>query len=248
MNKKIIIFNWKMAPQSFREAKRLLTYYKQQTTNDKNSEIVICPPFIYLENLKLKNKNLKFSAQDVFWENPAAGKGAYTGEISAKMLKNIGVEYVIIGHSERRKYLNETDETINKKIKVAFKAGLKVILCVGELKRKSGIKQAKNYIRKQLEKDLKEISKSSINNLLVAYEPVWAIGTGNFCCSENALEMIIFIKNILNLLFKNNKCRVLYGGSVDSKNIKDFLRYKEINGVLIGSASLKLKEIEKILK
>jgi len=243
--KKIIIFNWKMNVADFIRV-------------DKNNEIeiVVCPPFTHLEKVKNSlSSKIKLGAQNCFWEN----EGAYTGEISPIMLKNLGVEYVIVGHSERRKYLNETDEMINKKVLAVLKARLRVVLCVGEPSRKSQIANrkaqisyAKQYVKKQLQKDLKTISSSrfAISNLIVAYEPVWAIstsGTGKICQPEDALEMIKFIKQTLNSKFSILNSRILYGGSVDGKNIKDFLKYKEIGGALVGGASLKKNEIKKII-
>lgn len=271
--KKLIVFNWKMAPNSTKEARRLLGAIIDSKFSILNSEIVVVLPFVYLPffanfcglkrestriNKKEKRLSLKLGSQDVFWEK----QGAFTGEISTIMLKNLGVEYVLIGHSERRKYLNETDEVINKKVLAGLEAGLKVILCVGEPEmelriKNKGLKKTKNYIKKQLEKDLKNIllnySKSRILNsrLAIVYEPVWAISannTGKTCKPEDALEIIKFIKKTLNSKFSILNFRVLYGGSIDSKNIGDFLKYPEIDGVLIGGASLKIKEVEKILK
>ena len=256
--KKLLIFNWKMAPQSLSEAKRLLTSNLQPTTNNKNVEVIVCPPFIYLSGLSSvvgRRSSVKLGAQDVFYKN----QGVYTGEISAKMLKNLGVEYVIIGHSERRKYLNETDEMINKKVLVGLKAGLKVILCVGEPTRgrkykAESIKRAKNYVKKQLEKDLKGIlslvvgRKSLVGNLAIAYEPVWAIGGNHSDTPQDALEMIKYIKQVLSIKYQALGIRALYGGSVSSKNIGDFLKHPEIDGALVGHASLKPKEVETIIK
>lgn len=217
----------------------------------KNPEIVVAAPFIYLDNLKSKNKNLKIKlgAQNVFWEN----QGAYTGEVSPLMLKNLGVEYVIIGHSERRKYLGETDEMINKKVLASLKTGLKVVLCVGEnLKiRQRGQKAVENFVKNQLQKDLKKVSSikyQASKNLIIAYEPIWAIDTGRSCPPEDALKMIKFIKRIMTTNYKLKTTKVIYGGSVDSKNIKNFVKYKEIDGVLVGGASLKLKEVLKIIQ
>ncbi|MBI4993766.1 triose-phosphate isomerase [Candidatus Wolfebacteria bacterium] len=264
MMKKIIAFNWKMNPQSLGEAKKLFNSYLLLYSSSKK-EIIVCPPFIYLYELKdLKTKNLKLGSQDVFWEN----SGAFTGEISPKMLKNLGAEYVIIGHSERRQNLNETDEMINKKILAALKTGLKIILCVGEnLKtRKQGKKAVENFIKSQLQKDLKNLPLNSLlskttsrkglsyilnSRLIIAYEPIWAIGTGNSDSPKDAIEIIKLIKKTLNSIFYILNPRVLYGGSVDSKNIKNFLQCmqcNEIDGFLIGSASLQPKEIKNIIK
>ncbi|MBI5306694.1 triose-phosphate isomerase [Candidatus Wolfebacteria bacterium] len=253
--KKIFAFNWKMNPQSLSQARILADLTRNYANKNNNAEIIICPPFAYLnelKNLKTKKfKNLKIGAQDVFWEN----SGHYTGEISPKMLKNLGVEYVIIGHSERRQHLNETDEMINKKVLAALKAGLKVILCVGEplAIRKKGKKIVENFIGNQLKKDLKNLplnSKSYILNsrFIIAYEPIWAIGTGDSDSPKDAVEIIKLIKKALNSKFYILNPRVLYGGSVDDKNIKNFLQYDKIDGFLIGGASLKIKEIKNIIK
>ncbi|MEK7163062.1 MAG: triose-phosphate isomerase [Patescibacteria group bacterium] len=263
--KKLLIFNWKMAPESLKKAKKLFLDYGLRTTDyGKNFEIIVCPPFVYLSELSSvvdSWSSVKLASQDVFYEN----SGAYTGEISPKMLKNLGVEYVIIGHSERRKYLNETDEMINKKVLSALKSGLKVILCIGEPERatsdkrqatsdkRQATRKAKNFIKKQLEKDLKNLSlnpKSYILNsrLIIAYEPIWAIGTGQACPQEDAVEMIKFIKQVLNSIFYILNPRVLYGGSVDSKNIANFFKHPEIDGALIGGASLKAVEVKRIIE
>jgi triosephosphate isomerase len=210
--------------------------------------LVICPPFIYLSDLKTKKlRNLKLGAQNCFWEN----KGAYTGEISPLMLKNLGVEYVIIGHSERRNYTRESDEMIAQKIKAVFENKLTPILCVGETMEQRGKGIQKNIVQEQLKKDLKEVKDLKNKTLIIAYEPVWAIGTGNYCQPEEALEMIKFIKELLNLNFgagaAAKSIKVLYGGSVDSKNIAAHLQYSEIDGALVGGASIKINEFQKLI-
>lgn len=250
--KKLIIFNWKMNPSRYAEAEKLVKSVILLTKKSKKSEMVICPPFTWLTDLSHKYfKDISFGAQNIFWEE----KGAYTGEISAAMLKNSKVEYVIIGHSERRRYLGETDEMINRKVLTALQIGLKVVLCVGEdmKTRRHGKKTVMSFIKKQLEKDLKGIlsfvisRKSLVRNLVIAYEPIWAIGTGIPCKPEDALEIIKFIKKILNSKFKIHNSRVLYGGSVDGKNIESFIKYKEIDGALVGGASLEPKQFNKII-
>jgi len=251
--KKLIVANWKMNPDSLRKAEELLLQVKVESEKEKGNifDLVICPPYEYLEPLIFHGKKgklkFKFGAQDVFYEN----KGAYTGEISPKMLKNLGVEYVIVGHSERRRLLNESDAVINKKVLAALSEGLKVILCVGENSsvRDKGEKVIENYIRSQLEKDLKGIEslKLKIKNLIIAYEPVWAIGTGNNDTPEDAVKVTGFIKKLLDSSFKINNLFVLYGGSVSSKNINDFLKNKEIDGALVGGASIDKREFPKLL-
>ncbi len=244
--KKLVIFNWKSNPHNAASALKLARTVENSVFAKKNFEVVIAPPFPFLEDVGKVIKKVKLGAQDAFWEDV----GSYTGEVSWHQEKHLKVKYVIIGHSERRRYLNETDEMINKKVKAALKAGLKVVLCVGENSaiRRRGKKAVENFIKNQLQKDLRNIGnwKSEIRNLIVAYEPVWAIGAGRPDTSEDALETIKFIKQTLNSKFYILNPKVLYGGSVDSKNIAEFLKYPEIDGALIGQASLKSGEIKKI--
>ncbi|MBI4086080.1 MAG: triose-phosphate isomerase [Candidatus Liptonbacteria bacterium] len=243
-----------MNPISAKEAFSLAKKIDAGIPKKKNIEVVIAPPFPYLECIKYQVSSIKLGAQDVFWED----KGAYTGEVSPTMLKNLGAEYVIVGHSERRRLLNETDEMVNKKVQASMKAGLKVILCVGEPKRatrdmRQGIKEAKSFVKRQLQRDLKGISKSHVANpmsLIVAYEPIWAIsagGAGKPDKPEDAAEMIRFIKQFLTTHYSLLATPVLYGGSVNSSNVRNFLQYEEVDGALVGSASLKHQEFKKII-
>ena len=252
--KKLIIANWKMNPSTIKEANKLFDSLLAVKNNDSKIEVVVAPPFVYLNNLITKKlKNLKLASQDVFWEE----KGAYTGEISPKMLKDLGVDYAIIGHSERRKYAVETDEMINKKVIAALKGGLKAILCVGEPLevRKKGKKDAMDFVKNQLQKDLKNVFSLPINQLtnklIVAYEPIWSIsssGTGFVCSPDDALEMVKYIKKLLTTNYQLLTPRVLYGGSVESKNIQGFLKHNEIDGALVGGASINAKEFKKIVE
>ncbi len=234
---KLLVANWKSNPGKISEAVELA-----KSTDIEN--VVICPPDIFLAEVKKILKNASLGAQDVFWGN----LGAYTGEVSWKELLELGVEYVIIGHSERRKYLNETDELINNKLVASLDAGLKVILCVGEPTeiRNKGINNAKNFVEQQLDKDLIGLDAAKAkNNLIIAYEPIWAIGTGTPDTPENAADMAKFIKSIVKGQVSN--VPVLYGGSVNSKNAKDFLDKEEIDGALVGGASLNPEEFNKIV-
>src|SRR3989344_1797442 len=243
--KKILAFNWKMNPTALEEAISL-------AKASDYSGVIIMPPFIFLEEVGEMLKKANLGAQDVFWENPPAGGGAFTGEVSAIELKNLGVEYVIVGHSERRQKLNETDAMINKKVLTGMEAGLKVILCVGEslLIRRRGKKAVENFIKNQLQKDLKGIEnlKFKIENLMIAYEPVWSIGAGVADTPQDAAEMIKYVKEFLISNFQFSNIKVLYGGSVDSKNIENFVKYKDIDGFLVGGASLKPEEINEIIQ
>lgn len=249
---KIIIFNWKMNPCSKKEAEKLLNIYVKSEILSKN-KFIIALPFVYLPILLSKNK-FDLAAQDIFWKE----SGAFTGEISPQMVKDFGVEYVIIGHSERRKNLGETDKMINEKILFALKEGLKVVFCVGEdLEiKKNGLNARQEFIKNQLLSGLDRVYISSrdkdseINELIIAYEPIWAISTNVNSIEdspEDASEMATFIKEVLSSKFKNLKFKVLYGGSVDGQDIKDFIKYKEIDGALVGGASLKKEDIKKIL-
>ena len=218
---KLIVANWKMNLGSVQEAKKLFNAVKRL-------EAIICPPFLYLFLF-----NYKFlGAQDCHWEQ----SGAFTGEVSPKMLKNLGCKYVLIGHSERRKHFNETDEVINKKLKAALKNDLIPVLCVGE---KRG-ENAQRVVINQLNKDLKGINKKDLKKIIIAYEPIWAIGTGNFCSAKKADVVRKFIKDKFN-----NK--ILYGGSVNSSIAVDYTKIG-FDGLLVGGASLNSTEFIKIVK
>ena len=229
---KLIIANWKLNPETLSKAKKL-------ALAEDYGNVVIAPPFLYLEALRGTLKSASLAAQDVFWEET----GAYTGEISPSQLKDVGVEYVLVGHSERRGYFGETDSTVNKKVKAALSAGLRVILCVGEgLEiRKRGIESAKRFITDQLSIDLKGVQKKYSKNMIIAYEPIWAIGTGDSDIPEETAEISAYIKNLTGVV------KVLYGGSVNSSNAAEFLKKKDIDGALVGGASLKSKEFQEIV-
>lgn len=210
-------------------------------------DVVVAPPFPFIEEVGKILKKAELGAQDLFWED----KGAFTGEVSAKELKSIGVKYVIIGHSERRHKLGETDEMIAKKLKAAADNGLIPVLCVGETKAEKDAVKKEAVIKRQLEKGLSLIgqkSKVKSQMLLIAYEPVWAIGTGDPETPESALKTINYIKKLLKTTDKSLQIKVLYGGSVNSQNLGDYLKYKEVEGALVGGASLKKEEVQKMVK
>jgi triosephosphate isomerase len=247
---KLIVANWKENPKTEEEA---LALFKATAKIKKNKgvEVAICAPFIYLEEIARIFKKippsartmLAIGAQDVFWEE----QGAFTSEVGPKMLRSLGAKYVILGHSERRKFAKETDAMINKKIALAVRDKLKVILCVGEplAVRKKGIAAAKKFVRQQLTKDLKGISLKS-GELAVAYEPIWAIGTGKNDSPEDARTMAIFIKTLLKKQ-KRITPRFLYGGSVNGGNAADYVQLDVIDGALVGGASLKADIFKKII-
>ena len=248
---KLLVANWKENPVKESTAAKLFgDIAKAKRTG---VEVVICPPFIYLEEVAVSyrkmapaaKKNLGLGAQDVFWEE----SGAFTSEVGPKMLRSLGAKFVIIGHSERRRLMKETDAMINKKMQLALRDRLQPILCVGEPAtiRRKGMALAKAYVRNQLEKDLVGIDPAP--RLTIAYEPIWAIGTGKNDTPKDAADMADFIKTFLK--HRENEdggrnaggvVRVLYGGSVNAQNIADYVQWKEIDGALVGGASLKVDE------
>lgn len=251
MLKPLIIANWKMNPLTSEEALRIFKMVKKDLKNIKSAEVVICPPLIQLPIFSKSQftDNLKLGAQNCFWEE----KGAFTGEISAKMLKNLGCEYVIVGHSERRKYLGETDEIINEKLKAVLKNNLKPILCIGETKKEYIKEKTDKVLISQLQADLKNIPKAKISNfkLQIAYEPIWAIGTGITPNVDEIMSIRLLIKKILAKMYSRKiaeETRILYGGSVSSKNALDFTEKTGMNGLLVGGASLRAMEFGKIVK
>ena len=248
--KPLIVANWKCNPESQKKAKALFDSIKKGIKSIKNVEVVICPPFIYLPTFNFQLSTLKLGAQNCFFKD----SGPFTGEVSPKILKDLGCEYVILGHSERRMNFNETDEMINKKLKAVLKSGLKPILCVGEneKQRKSG--KTKQVLKNQLKNCFKNIlsfKKFYVSRLAVAYEPVWAIGTGNPCKISDAAETLIYLKKALEELLgaqNSKKIRILYGGSVSSQNAKPYIEKAGFKGLLIGNASLNAKEFIKTVK
>jgi triosephosphate isomerase (TIM) len=227
--KPLIVANWKMNPQSPKEARAIFDAIKKGA---KKQEILVCPPFVYLPLLK----GLPLGAQNCSWEE----KGAYTGEISPVMLKEMGVGHVIIGHSERRKYFGENDEQINRKINKALALGLKVIFCIGETESERNAGKKNEVLEKQIKTGLAGIN--DLENIAVAYEPVWAIGTGNNCSVRETKESIDFIRKFVP------GSRILYGGSVNGENSGPYIKEAGANGLLVGGASLKAEEFIKIIK
>ncbi len=248
--KPLIVANWKMNPQTLAEAKKLFNLVKRGIKNIKNAEVVICPPFVYLPVLLGCDKSslaIDIGGQNCFWEE----KGAYTGGISSLMLKNLGADYVIIGHSERRKFLNETDEQINKKIKKALSVKLKPILCVGETKTDRAQGKKIQILRSQIKEALKKIPRKEIKNITIAYEPIWAIGTGENCSINETMSSVLFIRKVISRLYSRplaKNLRILYGGSVTKENASDYIKEARTDGLLVGGASLKAKEFVKIIK
>ncbi|MBI4992069.1 MAG: triose-phosphate isomerase [Candidatus Harrisonbacteria bacterium] len=234
---KLLILNWKMNPATLKEALSLA-----KASDYKN--VVVAPPFPFLEEVGKVLKKSRLGAQDLFYEE----KGAFTGEVSAKELKSVRVKYVIIGHSERRHKFDETDEMVAKKMKAAAENKLIPVLCVGETIEEKNAGKKEAVIERQLKIGLFLYPRPyTLNPFIVAYEPVWAIGTGNPETPESALETIKYIRKILNAKPYTLNPKILYGGSVDSRNLRDYLKYKEVDGALVGGASLKKEEVKKMI-
>jgi triosephosphate isomerase len=232
----IVAGNWKMH-NTIAESVALAQAIKQGTTNIKNGEVIIAPPFTSLSSVyeTIKGSRVALAAQNMHYED----KGAFTGEIASGMLKDIGCTYVILGHSERRKYFHESDEDINLKVKKALAVGLKPILCVGETEDERIKNVTQSVIDRQIKKALSSVEK--IDNVVIAYEPVWAIGTGKVATSAQAEQVHNFIRSILKTLYGDvsKNIRILYGGSVTKDNIGELIGMENIDGALVGGASLK---------
>lgn len=246
MRKKVIAGNWKMnkLPNEAIDFIDRLTPLVKDTKN----EVVVCVAYtdLFYALLTAQGTNIKIGAQNMHFEE----KGAYTGEVSAQMLKSIGVEYVIIGHSERRQYFNETDETVNKKVKTAFKHELKPIVCVGETLEQREAGKAEEIITNQTEKALEGLTDEQVQNTIIAYEPIWAIGTGKTATSEDANNAIKAIRDKICQIYGQNVGKsiiIQYGGSVKSANCKELFTTSDIDGGLVGGASLDPEEFAKII-
>ena len=247
MRKPVIAGNWKLYKTS-REAVDLITRLIPEVKNNRGVDIIVAPVFTSLANVKdaISGTNIMLAAQDCYWED----EGAFTGEVSPKMLLDAGCSHVIIGHSERRQYFGETDETVNRKIKAALKTGLTILFCVGETLAERDAEKTFEVLRKQFAGGLSGITKEELLKIIIAYEPVWAIGTGKTASDDQAQEAHAFIRTLLAELYDkttSNKIRILYGGSVKPENIKGLMLQKDIDGALVGGASLKAESFAAIV-
>ena len=240
MRKPIIAGNWKMH-KTIAEALEFVSDIKDRVNNEK-VEAVICAPFTLLKDLKeaTKGTSIKVGAQNMHFEEV----GAFTGEISPLMLKELDMDYVIIGHSERRQYFNETNETVNKKVLKALEVGIDPILCVGETLEEREAGNTKDICKVQVEKALENVSKEDIAKVVIAYEPIWAIGTGKTATSEDANDVIAYIRQVVSNLYKDlaNEVRIQYGGSVKPSNVGEIMNQSDIDGALVGGASLEAND------
>lgn len=248
MRTPVIAGNWKLFKKST-EAVDLVTALIPMVNTTSGIEIIVAPVFTVLATVKktLGDSNIMLAAQDCFWEE----EGAFTGEISPGMLVDAGCSHVIIGHSERRQYFGETNETVNRKIKAAIASGLTVLFCIGETLGEREANKTFEVLRTQVEKGLAGLPKSDIAKVIIAYEPVWAIGTGKTATDEQAQEAHAFIRNVVAELHDRSLAdtiRILYGGSVKPENVKGLMAQADIDGALVGGASLKADSFSAIVK
>ena len=246
MRRKVIAGNWKMNMLP-NEAIEYIEAFAPMVKDTEN-EVILCVPYtnLFYTLMNAQGTNIKIGAQNMHY----AENGAYTGEVSPQMLKSIGVEYVIIGHSERRQYYNETDETVNKKVKAAYEVGLKPIVCVGESLEEREAGKTESIITNQTRLALEGLSDADVEATIIAYEPIWAIGTGKTASSEDANNSIKAIRAEIARIYGNDvaeKVIIQYGGSVKSSNAKELFTTTDIDGGLVGGASLKPDEFSKIV-
>jgi len=246
MRKPIIAGNWKMN-KTPSEAEALINELIP-LVKDAKCDVVICPPYVDLALAAklIEGTNIHLGCQNIHW----ADKGAFTGEVSADMLKEVGVEFAIIGHSERRQYFGETDETVNARSKAAIAAGITPIICVGESLEQREAGETDALVTAQIEGALKDIAASDVEQLVIAYEPIWAIGTGKTATDEQANETIGVIRAAIAKLYGGevaDKVRIQYGGSMNPKNVKGLMAQSEIDGGLIGGASLKAPDFAAVV-
>lgn len=246
MKKNIIAGNWKMNNNKV-DTVALISDLKP-LVKDADCEVVVCVPFTSIETARkaARGSNIQIGAQNVHW----APRGAFTGEISAEMLVEQKVKYVIVGHSERRQYFGETDQSVNARIKAALAAGLKVIFCVGETLSERDEQKTEEVVTRQTIAGLESIDKIGLKKIVIAYEPVWAIGTGKTATSQDANDTIAIIRKIIRKLYgrsQANSIRIQYGGSMNPGNAKELMAMPEIDGGLIGGASLKAKDFAQVV-
>lgn len=248
MRKNVIAGNWKMN-KVLSEANEFVDEVIGKVPNSDNVEAIVCAPFVYLPSLveKAKGTNLKVAAQNMHFEE----NGAYTGEVSPVMLKDLGVTHVVLGHSERREYFAETDETVNQKTVAAFKHGLTPIVCVGETLEQREANETMSLVEDQVEKAIAGLSNEQVAETIIAYEPIWAIGTGKTASSEEANEVCKHIRNVVSAVTSAetaDKVVIQYGGSVKPANIEELLAQSDIDGALVGGASLEAESFLQLVE
>lgn len=243
--KNLIVGNWKMNPESVSEAKKIVSSIKRGMSKIKKTEVLFCPPYVYLDALKnTSTKNIFLGTQDIFYESV----GSFTGQVSPLQVRQFGVSYTILGHSEKRK-LGDTDEIVNKKVINSINSGLKVIICIGENSRDVHGEYL-SLIKRQITLSLKDVSKKNIDNVVIAYEPIWAIGGKEAMSSQDIHEMSIFIRKILREMYGilGDDIKIIYGGSVTLENAKSIIVDGFVHGLLIGRESLNYKNFVELIK
>jgi triosephosphate isomerase len=248
VRKPIIAGNWKMH-KTIDEAKSFVMAVDGLVPHREEMDTVICAPFIHLQTLVelVKEKPVAIGAQNMHFEE----QGAFTGEVSPTMLTSLGVEYVIIGHSERRQYFNETDETVNQKAHAALQHGLIPILCVGENLEEREAQKTKDIVKGQVVKALANLSSEQVSRSVIAYEPIWAIGTGKSSSAKDASDVISYIRSVVEEVYDGQVAqaiRIQYGGSVKPENIQEYMSQSDIDGALVGGASLKPESFLQLLE
>ncbi|MCX5678451.1 MAG: triose-phosphate isomerase [Candidatus Omnitrophica bacterium] len=248
MRRVIIAGNWKMY-KTINESIELVNLLKRSVVDINDVEIVVCPPFTSLSDVHevIMDTNIKLGAQDCYWEK----EGAFTGEVSCSILKSAGCEYVIIGHSERRQFFGETNETVNKKAKASLKEGLRPIICVGEKLSDRNSGKTFDVVKDHVMNSLSGLTKEDMLKVVIAYEPVWAIGTGVNATKEQAEEVHRYIRGLLKEMYDAqtaNSVRIQYGGSVKPENIRELIAEEDVDGALVGGASLKADSFAQIIK
>ena len=247
MRKPIIAGNWKMF-KSTGEARELVRQLKESLADVDSVEVVVSPPFTALSTVvaELKGSNISVAGQNMYWEE----SGAYTGEVSPLMLKDIGCTHVIVGHSERRQFFNETDATVNKKVKAALKAGLTPIVCVGETLEERELGATMKVVERQIRDGLEGLAPQEMEKIVIAYEPIWAIGTGKTATPQQAEEVHHLIRSIIAQRADSvaQDIRILYGGSVKPDNVDELMAQPDIDGALVGGASLKADSFVRIVR
>jgi len=248
MRRPIIAGNWKMY-KNVGEALELVDGLKKELAAETSVDIAVCPPFTAISEVAkaLKGSNIAWGSQDIYWEE----EGAFTGEVAPRMITDLGCKFCIVGHSERRTYFGETNETVNRKVKAALKHSLTPIVCVGEMLEERDSGKTFDVVRSHVEGGLAGLSKDDASRIVIAYEPVWAIGTGRTATPEQAQEVHKHIRSLLAGMFGNevaSKIRIQYGGSVKPDNVKAIMAGADIDGALVGGASLKVKDFAEIVK
>lgn len=245
--RRLVVANWKCNPATLVEARKLFLATEKATPSRGNVDVAIACPYIYLAEGKKVLRRVKLAAQNIFWEET----GAYTGEVGPRMVRSAGASHVIVGHSERRERFGETNEIVRDKVGAALAAGLCVVLCVGERSREGDAAAYAAFVKEEVQVGLRGVAKSSIRNVVVAYEPIWAIGSDEADTPERTLEMALYVRKIIADMFDRSIAQsfpVLYGGSANVGNARAFLRDGGVDGLLVGRASLDPKIIGKIIE